>query len=405
MAFLLLNDREALFGGAAGGGKSDALLMFLLQYADTPGYKALYLMRTTKDFDRPAAPFTRIKEWLGGSDVQINNQKRQIFFPSGAIVEFGHIEYEDDKYNYKTAEYHHIAFDELTQFTEGQYTYLFSRNRKLKTSNIPLKIRAATNPDGAGFDWVKARFVKGNKTFVPSRLKDNPYLNQEEYIESLNELDAVTRERLLHGDWEVMPSGNKFKREWFKIVGKAPPLQDFMQIVRYWDKASTEPAPGKDPDYTAGAKIGLTQDGKFYILDMQRDRLTPYDNERLIYNTAILDTVSVVIGIEQEGGASGKSDIDHYIRNVIPKFICNGIRSTGSKEIRATLPSSKAEAGLVYIVNKHWTAELINELVAFPKGAHDDQVDAISGAFGMINEDRGPYYHESAPEEEGVFEY
>lgn len=406
LACLLLNHlREVMFGGAAGGGKTDYLLMAALQYVDLPDYKALLLMRTTKDLDRPDAPFFRLREWLGDQDVDIKEQKKQILFPSGAVLECGHIEHEKDKYNYKTAAYHFIGFDELTQFTESMYTYLFSRNRKLAGSTIPLRMRSATNPDGPGFDWVKARFITGKKTFIPSKLKDNPHLNRKEYEQSLSELDAVTRARLLHGDWEVMPSGNMFKKHWFKIVEQEPSDRDFIIKIRFWDKASTEPEEGKDPDYTAGVKVGLTNEGDYYILDVARDRLSPLGNEKLILNTAILDTFKVIIGIEQEPGASGKSDVDHYIRNVLQQFKCNGYRSTGSKEIRATLPSSKAQAGLVYVLNRHWTPDYINELISFPKGVHDDQVDGTSGAFMLINETSEAYFDEQEPAEEGVFEF
>src|SRR5262249_37129855 len=125
--FLDLPHREAFYGGAAGGGKSDALLMGALEHVNEPGYAALILRRTFADLKKPKALLDRAKEWLSNTGATYNSQDHQWVFPSGAILAFGYLQNEDDKFQYQSAEYQYIAFDELTQFTETQYTYLFSR--------------------------------------------------------------------------------------------------------------------------------------------------------------------------------------------------------------------------------------------------------------------------------------
>src|ERR1700687_614909 len=225
-AFLALDVKEALFGGAAGGGKSDALLMAALQHVDVPNYAALLLRRTYPDLIKPGALMDRADQWLRPTAARWSEKRRAWIFPSGAIIAFGHLDHENHKYEYQSSEFQFVGFDELTQFTETQYRYLFSRLRRLKGSRVPIRMRAATNPGGVGHEWVKMRFAlweddteKRNdllaahgRAFVRSMLEDNPSLDCAEYEESLAELDPVTRAQLRGGDWSAAAAGNKFKR-------------------------------------------------------------------------------------------------------------------------------------------------------------------------------------------------
>lgn len=207
--FLALPDLEALYGGAAGGGKSDALLMAALQYADVPGYAALLLRRTYADLALPGAIMARSHEWLAGTEAHWDGQNHRWTFPSGATLSFGYLDTERDKFRYQGAELQFIGFDELTQFPKSWYVYLLSRLRRLKGAAVPLRARGATNPGGIGHRWVKERFVDEATAlgpFVPALLDDNPSLDQEEYEQALARLDPTTRAQLRHGVW-VQDSG------------------------------------------------------------------------------------------------------------------------------------------------------------------------------------------------------
>jgi predicted phage terminase large subunit-like protein len=383
-AFLTLPVREALFGGAAGGGKSSALLMAALQYVDVPGYAALLFRRTYADLRLPGALMDRAGSWLGGTAARWNANEHQWMFPSGATLTFGYLEAEADRYRYQGVEAQFIGWDELTQFSEVQYRYLFSRLRRLETANVPLRMRAASNPGGVGHEWVRQRFLiegrSAGRVFVPARLADNPYLDVDEYRQSLAELDPTTRAQLEEGDWEVHQSGSKFRREWFEVVGEAPAG---LRWVRYWDLAATEPKPGRDPDWTCGALMG-ERAGIYYIRDVRRVRTTPLGVEQLIRQTAELDGQAVDVWMEQEPGASGVGAIDNYARKVLIGFSFRGNKTTGSKEVRANPVSSAAQAGNVKLVRGPWIGSLLDEFESFPGGAHDDQVDAVSGALGML---------------------
>lgn len=390
--YLLCEQKESLFGGSAGGGKSDCLLMGALQYVHIPNYSAILFRRTYADLALSGALMDRMSDWLAGKPVRWLDKSKTWLFPSGATVSFGYLEHEKDKYRYQGAQFHFIGFDELTHFHRSQYTYLFSRLRRLKTERIPLRMRSASNPGGVGHEWVRQRFLvegeKHGRVFVPATINDNPYLDYNEYVKSLQELDPVTRDQLLKGDWDATTKGNKFKREWFTIIDTAPAD---LRRVRYWDLASTEPKPNTDPDYTSGCLMG-EREGVFYILDIRRDRLSPQGVEQLVRQTAELDGKNVSIVMEQEGGSSGKNTIDNYARRVLKGFVFKGVRSTGSKEVRANPLSSASEAGNVRLVRGNWIGDFLNELEVFatPSATHDDQVDSASGAFAELATSSAP---------------
>jgi predicted phage terminase large subunit-like protein len=384
--FLLFNGEEGLYGGAAGGGKSDCLLMAALQYVTESGYNAILFRRTYSDLSLPGALMDRAKTWLlGRSGVTWNGTEHTFTFPSKAKLVFGYLDTEIDKFRYQGPEFQFIGFDELTQFTETQYRYLFSRLRRLKDSPIPLRMRAASNPGGVGHDWVKQRFLTEGKMygriFVPALLEDNPYLDQKEYKKSLSNLDPITKRQYLTGDWTARHGGSLFVREKAQII---PMLPAGLKFVRYWDKAATKPKPSnKDPDYTAGVKMA-EQNGIFYVADVRRSRETPAEVQALIRQTAQLDSVSTAIYLEQEPGSSGVDTIDHYSRNVLKGYNFRGVKTSGSKTERANPMSAAWDAGNFRLLQAPWNSMFLDELEAFPLGGHDDQVDAASGAYSKL---------------------
>jgi len=405
-AFLTWNTtREALFGGAAGGGKSDTLLLAALQYVCIPGYSALLLRQTFPQLSGPDGFIDRTTEWLNESGASYNVTNKRWSFPSGATLTLGHCERDEDRYNFQSFAYQFVGVDELTQWpTDRVYLYVgFSRVRKpnpdpslracptcgMTVADIPLRVRAATNPGGRGNDWVYERFVVNHnpeRKFMPARISDNPSLDREAYVQSLQELDAVERARLLDGNWEVSEKGGMFEEDWFDLVLDVPDVES-MRKVRFWDLAATADAKGKNPDWTVGALVGVSE-GRYYILDIQRLRGTPGEVERRIRMTAEMDDTKTQIMMEQEPGASGVNTIDYYARHVLAGYPFKGIRSSGSKEERARVFSSACEMGNVKVKRERWTKAMIDECVQFPKASHDDQVDAISGAINNLNQKR-----------------
>jgi predicted phage terminase large subunit-like protein len=386
--FLTVPEQEVLYGGAAGGGKSAGMLMAALQYVHVPGYAALLLRRSYSDLAMPGALISRSHEWLQGTAASWDGVQHQWRFPSGATVAFGYLDTENDKYRYQSAEFQFIGPDELTQFTETQYRYMFSRLRRPEGLDVPLRMRSATNPGGIGHEWVKQRFIDGggcNRLFIPATLEENPHLDRAAYEETLQQLDPVTRRQLRHGDWDVRPEGNLFKREWFagRIKNESA---EMVRRVRYWDLAATEPKAGQDPDYTASCLMGFDSPRNFWVLDSQEFRASPKEVEDRVRATAHLDGAEVEIEIEQEPGASGKIVIDHYQRVVLPGFSVSGRRSTGDKTLRIKPFSAACQNGLVYLLRGSWISRWIDRMCSFGQpGEHDDTADATGGAHRRLS--------------------
>ena len=213
--FIEATENEVLFGGAAGGGKSygqtvDALL-FALRY---PGSKQLILRRTFAELDKS---LIRTSLALYPREIfSFNSSTHTGKFKNGSCIDFGYCATENDVFQYQSAEYDCIRFDELTHFTEAQYIYLLSRVRG--ANSYPKQVKSSTNPGGIGHGWVKARFVdpapenqsfvgedRMKRIFIPSFLDDNAFLKMSdpEYKLRLYALPERERRALLFGDWNI----------------------------------------------------------------------------------------------------------------------------------------------------------------------------------------------------------
>ena len=221
---------ETLFGGAAGGGKSFGQLVDGLLYAlKYPKSKQIIFRRTFPDLERSIIRTSL--EFYPRSVASYNSSKHTWKFTNGSIIDFGYIDNENDVYQYQSAEYDVIRFDELTHFTEYMYTYMISRCRG--ANPYPKHIKSSTNPGGVGHSWVKERFIdigEPNKihnkiqedgsittiTFIPSLVQDNPFLvdNDPGYITRLQNLPEKEKKALLYGDWDIFDGQffTEFKR-------------------------------------------------------------------------------------------------------------------------------------------------------------------------------------------------
>jgi hypothetical protein len=229
-AFLAIEAEEALYGGAARGGKSDALLMAALQFVEVPGYSAIIFRRISPDLHGADGLVPRSKEWLTPvlGDRAWNGDRLSWTFPSGATLRFGHMQYEDDVFKFQGHAYQFIGFDELTHFTERQYRYMFSRMSKPSEgplSQVPLRMRSSSNPGGPGHRWVKRRLIDrlhdpedpqdspqraAQRVFIPAKVDDNPSIDRDAYKRQLGHLEPEIRAQLLNGDWNARQPGDWF---------------------------------------------------------------------------------------------------------------------------------------------------------------------------------------------------
>ena len=240
LQFIQADADEVLFGGAAGGGKSygqliDAFL-FAIKYQ---GSKQLILRNTFPELQRS---LVLVSVTLYPTEVASYNQSRYIWrFVNGSRIEFGYLESDKDVQKYQSAEYDVIRFDELTHFTEFQYTYMISRIRG--ANNFPKQIKSSTNPGNRGHSWVKARFIDPmppetvytdangrTRIFIPAKVQDNKFLidADPDYIKRLDQLPEDQRRALRDGDWDT------FEGQYFPEFNRDIHVIEPFEIPAHW---------------------------------------------------------------------------------------------------------------------------------------------------------------------------
>lgn len=280
--FLAETAREALYGGAAGGGKSDALLIAAASQVSNPHWRAIIIRRTFPELRELMRRSRALYNAMGG---RFRESTKEWFFPSGAIVEFGYLKKRDDHLQYQGRQFGSVCFDELTQFPPNaideetglpindQYLYLLSRLRAPAGSGVSLEVRATCNPGGPGHSWVQARWqIQGDggatelidpktgtrRVFIPARISDNPYLAGTSYERDLNALSPNQRAMLRDGRWDLV-SGAQFS-EYDPAVHLCNPEQvEFGPDV--WR--------GADDGFNAPACVlwFTKRDERFYVFD------------------------------------------------------------------------------------------------------------------------------------------
>ncbi len=214
--FLAAPETDVLYGGAAGGGKSYAMLVDPLRFAHRAAHRALILRRSMPEL-RELIDKSRELYPKAFPGCKFREVEKIWTFPSGAKLEFGFLERDADVYRYQGQAYSWIGFDEITHLsTEFSWNYLASRLRTTDSEITPY-MRCTANPGGAGATWVKKRYVNPSepnesftgddgltRRFIPARLEDNPYLAKDgRYEQMLKALPDVQRKQLLEGNWDI----------------------------------------------------------------------------------------------------------------------------------------------------------------------------------------------------------
>jgi predicted phage terminase large subunit-like protein len=425
-----------IYGGAAGGGKTVGLILEPLRYATrVANFTAVFFRRSTPQITNPGGLWDESQNFyprLGGIP---HVGLREWRWPRAGRIKFSHLQFDSTVYAWQGAQIALICFDELTHFTAHQFFYMVSRNRS--TCGVRPYIRATCNPDADSWvadflAWwidpesglaiperagvlryyvrVAEKTIWADRpeelvqylpppedlprgidpprpisvTFIPATVFNNPILLRAnpEYYAWLLSLPTLERERLLGGNWKIRPAaGLYFQREWCAIVDEVPADLD---LVRYWDLAATEKTERNDPDWTVGIKLGRDRSGGYYLLDRVRARANPGDVEQLLRNTAEQDGNRVHIGFGQDPGQAGKSQALHLVR-ALDGFTVTPAPESGDKLTRFGPFSSQCRAGNVKIRRGAWNEELFRVLEGFPDLAHDDEVDACSGALERLN--------------------
>lgn len=426
--------------GAAGGGKSWALLYEPLRHVDNPEYGAV-IFRSS---------MTQIREQGGLWDASmklyklypktqpIKSPKPYWRFPSGAKVSFRQISRDEDVYDWQGTEIACIEFDELTHFSKFQFFYMLSRNRS--TCGVDPYVRASCNPDADSWVaefiswWIdqdtgyaipersgKIRYMARvnedivwgdtpeevvqianeadydvtitkddvkSVSFVHSSVYDNEVLLKTNpgYLSNLKAQSIVERERLLFGNWKIKAAkGLYFPRSALPELLESVP-DDVTRWVRGWDLAATDTDEGGDPAYTASVLLGKRKNGRYVIADATNNRYKAEKVRVLVKQCAVTDKAKykrVRIRMSIDPGQAGKEQFQSYVK-MLAGFSVNGVRESGTKEARAEPFAAQWQAGNVDVVAGPWTETLLGQYESFPESKFKDMVDAGSNAFNEL---------------------
>jgi predicted phage terminase large subunit-like protein len=433
----------AIYGGAAGGGKTFGLILETLRHTPiVSGFEAAILRRTLADAKKPGATISECNKVYTQLGAKPRSEPICWMFPQAGTVTIGHLEHEDDKYAWQSSQIALLGMDELTAFSRSQFFYMTSRTRTMardqKGAPIRPYVRATCNPDAdswvaefiawwidqdSGFpipersgvlrwmvrrdgdeilwadSWAEAIDKYGKPelsrthkeqvkpksvTFIPADAYDNKIMldANPDYIGTLEALPLIERERLLKGNWKIRPAGGLlFNRSWCETVDAIP---SDVQRVRYWDLAATEKTSHNDPDWTVGVKMAWHKEsGTFYIEDVRRMRASPAKVESAVLTTASDDGRAVCVAMAQDPGQAGKSLAELYVKKLAGYHVKTP-RESGDKVTRFMPFSAQCEAKNVKILRGSWNEAFKQSLEGFPDASHDDDADACAGAFAVL---------------------
>lgn len=423
----------AVYGGAAGGGKSFGLLYEFFRHMQNPAYRGVIFRETTTEIKRPAGLWETAYDMFVPLGARPRESASYLDFtwPSGSKLQLSHL---DKPASWQGSGVAYFGFDEITEFTARQFWYVaLSRGRTL--SGVRPYVRATCNPDPDSFvreliDWwigeegfpieprcgrlrwfyrIEDRLywydqkqeaidahpemrnpVNGEPiapkslTFIPAKLEDNPTLElaNPEYRAGLMALDRVSQERLVKGNWNVRESaGEVFQRAKAVLVDREEVPADNKVTIRYFDKAGTKEGTGAR---TAAVRMSRDYQGRYWVEHTSAKRMNPVERNLWMLALAKGDPEGTVFWMEQEPASSGKESAQESVRQFAP-LEAYYETSTGSKLERARGLAAQWHAGNVYVVKAGWTEGYLDEMDRFD-GKHGlmDLVDASSGAFHKL---------------------
>lgn len=381
-AFIDSQAFETLFGGAAGGGKSYGQLIDGLLYAlKYPKSKQIIFRSTFADLEKSLIRTSMDLYPLSIADY--NSSKHTWKFKNGSIVDFGYIQYEKDVYQYQSAEYDVIRFDELTHFTEFMYTYMISRCRG--ANPYPKCIKSSTNPGGVGHNWVKERFIDigapnvihtckletGETTtriFIPSLVQDNKFMltYDPDYIKRLDALPEKERRALKYGDWDIFDGQffTEFKRDIHVIEPFEIPKDWYIYFVMdygldklagYWIAV----------DYNNNAYVFREVYESNLLVSQARDKIKEMTDEPIYLYLAPPD-------LWNRHKETGKSTADIFEEGDITLYKTNNDRIQGWLQMKEWLKPYKDEQGCMTARLKIFNT-CKNLIRCLPQVQHDEK--------------------------------
>lgn len=443
-----LNDKEndiIVWGGAASSGKSFlSALDILVNGWEDPHYRATIVRRQKEQFKQAGGLFDECSVMYSHYGVRPRGNSLDFKFHKGAFVKMMGSDRPQDKHDFQGNQSTTFLVDEAQQLNEENVVYLLSRNRSKSKQHHSLKL--VCNPDYNSFlrrwlemggyldehgvplpemDGVTTYYceVAGETVFLPSledyekryphleigedivpqkfvfyaaNVHDNPFVckHQKPYVAKLKNLPMLERRRLYEGSWYAKEEqSGLFKREWCDIVmaGEVPPTARF---ARCWDRASTLPSTAyPDPDFTAGVKGCIDEQGNIWITDVVRFRERPAIVQKTIEEIGLQDGKYCLVGIPQDVGGAGKDSMEMSRASLMRCGLNVTVnRAYKSKATRFEPVSIMAQNRQIKIVKGDWNEAFFEELetldfnIKHQKGRHDDQADALSDLIAVLKQ-------------------
>lgn len=422
-----------IYGGAAGGGKTYALLLEGLRHRDVDRFGGVIFRHVFNQITAEGGLWDashKMYDQVPGA-VPHKTPKLHWTFNGKARINFAHINNDDDLRSWQGTEICYLGFDELTHFSKTQFLYMLSRNRS--TCGVKPYVRATCNPDADSWvaefiSWwidkdtgypipqrsgqIRYMCVLNNTiymadtaqelaeehdvniedcktvTFISSRLEDNKILMETDpgYMANLKAMLEVERERLLMGNWKIKAAaGEYFRREQLGGYLEVIP-DDVTEWVRCWDLAATEKTDKGDPAYTAGVLMGKRKNGRYIVADVINKQMSASDVRQTIKLTAQQDKAKfrrVKIRLPQDPGQAGKEQAQSYIK-FLSGYNVVTVPESGSKEARAEPMAAQWQAGNFDLLAAPWNEAYLLQLENFPQGKFKDMVDASANGFAEI---------------------
>lgn len=405
--FAEATERFVLYGGGAGGGKSDGALNWIGELVGMYPIKVLILRKHESDLTKPGAlQFKAKSEFWGGTRAKSSNNGMLWTFPSGAAVQFGGCKSEQDLQKYLGGEYQIILIDESTQWPYEWIDALTDRLRGPKDCGINPCLRLLSNPGGRSHDEHRERYVNappgGHYRYIHTTFRDNPHIDQDDYLETLElKIDPVRRAQMIDGDWSAIAAGMFCQRDQFKIV-PATQVPLMRHHARGWDIGLSGTG-----DHTVGVLM-VKCSGNYFVLDVYRHKANvPVVKEHMIAKMRTDPRGTVHCIDKQTYSLPVVQDLEHNDiidrtpwddivqwerssrfthwedseRKVI-KPILTEVPCRGSKLERASLVFEAINEGRLYLVEAPWNEAFINEFVNFTNDEDDtdDQIDSAGNA-------------------------
>lgn len=432
-----------IYGGAAGGGKTWALLVDPLDdIRNVPGFGAVIFRRTYPQITNEGGLWDESMAIYPHFEGEPKVGTLDWEFPNGNTIGFRHLQYDKTTTDWLGAQVAYIGWDQLELFTEYQFFYMLSRNRS--TAGVRPRMAATINPDADSWVrdlidwWINAEtgypieeragkvrwFIRisgelvwadtpqelvaehgdpdlpwddidqpvmpKSLTFIPAKLEDNRALIEKDpgYRANLLAQGEVEKERLLKGNWNIRPEAGKiFNRDWYEILDPEQIPVGGIE-VRFWDFAATakelKTTSKKDPDFTASCRMRLVK-GVYYILDATAEQQPPTDTDEDMLTFAKKDGLRCKIRWEIEPAAAGKRDTARLIK-MLNGFDRAGRSARGDKYLKSQDLQSASRGGLVKLMRGAWNKRWLHHMHHQPDLPHDDEHDAAAGAYNSLQQ-------------------